>query len=47
MAEGGVARGKLLETVRGSLAAGGFSQRPELDADAAAEGDLAFSGGRS
>lgn len=45
--EGSVARGKLLDTVRGSLAAGGFSQRPELDADPAAEGDPAFSGGRS
>lgn len=45
--EGTLVRGKLLETVRATLASAGFSQRPELESDAFALGDPAFSGARS
>jgi hypothetical protein len=42
--EGTLARGKLLENVRGTLASLGFSQRPELEADAPALREPAFGG---
>jgi hypothetical protein len=42
--EGTLARSKLLEVVRGTLAGAGFSQKPELEADEDAGGAPAFSG---
>jgi metacaspase-1 len=45
--QGALARAKLLESVRGTLAGAGFAQRPELEADQAAVLGPAFSGEQS